>query len=150
MKLAIRRRRTASERALTAASWWAACIDATDTTFDNGEILHEIIAQSTFSTRKIEITESQREAFVQQLARLIDVYLAKQAGSWNHQIEVGVDYEVDDFIHTALQTAGLSTRQFAYNFPWKTRMTITPDLVSVKVGYSATDEAVVWQAATAS
>jgi hypothetical protein len=141
----ILRRTRPSESAMQAARWWAVRLDGPFSPSD--AFASRCPALGSYAERKLHVTDEQRELFTHALAKVIEPGLRDR---WTRLIgvSVSVDYHPDDAIYEALDAAGLSTDDYAWNLPWKTRMRVKAGEVTVSRDFGP--EEPVWSAAASS
>jgi hypothetical protein len=141
----ILRRIVPSETALQAARWWAVRLDGPFSPSESFASRCPVLG--FYAERELQVTDAQRELFTQALAKVIERGLRDR---WSRLIgvTVSVDYHPDDAIYEALEAAGLSTDDYAWNLPWKTRMRVKAGEVTVSRDFGP--EELVWSAAASS
>lgn len=119
-----------------AVNWWANALQ--HPTFDNGTGIDGLFAMMMVAPSN-SITPPQLSAFKKHLAKLIvkDMKSSHSSGI----CQISVDYGPNYILAKACKKAGFSK---ATMFPWKTRMTVTEETVSVSAGYGAERE-ILWR-----
>ena len=124
--------------AQAAAHWWAQAIKSPEQ--DAGDLkLNAVIGLLGLPS---EVTTEQSETFERELARRLEVKLAKgpwQTGnpSWGSYSRcISVDYDPGAILNESAEAAGINVR-YCSTFPVKTNMWIDPGSVTVSCGYGA-------------
>ena len=113
--------------AQAAANWWADAIKAPR--YDNGDPVTSMLA-TVLDADRARPTTSQQVRFADALQQRIEALLERMG---EFGCTLTVDYGPDLILREAAEDAGLSSQEF----PWKTRMWVYSDYVTVSAGYRA-------------